>query len=167
MVLTVEPSSMSSPKRALQRKIKEAGTRTGLEAYTLDNLPIGSTRLVFQEKIAFELWEVWRDSKQGFTDMDKDGDLQNGVRVQMDKLYLIMVKKSSEQVAGRESKPALEERREHYSLIHIGCGNIFSGGGAPLQHGPIGEERTHNKFVNFFLVRDRCLKEMRMRDCHW
>jgi hypothetical protein len=72
--------------------------------------------------------------------MDKDDNLQNGVRVQMDKLYLIVVKKSSEEVVGRESNPALEERREHHNLIHIGCGNILSGGGAPLQHDPIRKE---------------------------
>jgi hypothetical protein len=64
--------------------------------------------------------------------MDKDSDLQNGVRVQMDKLYLIVVKKSSEEVTVRESIPALEERREHHNLIRIGCGNIFFDGGAPL-----------------------------------
>jgi hypothetical protein len=35
MVLMVEPSSIPSPKTALQRKIKEAGARVGLEACTL------------------------------------------------------------------------------------------------------------------------------------
>jgi hypothetical protein len=76
-------------------------------------------------------------------------------------------KKSSEEVAGRESKPVLEERREHHNLIRIGCENIFSGGGAPLQHGPIGEERTCNKFAKFFFIHDGRLKEMRMRGCCW
>jgi hypothetical protein len=84
----------------------------------------------------------------------------------MDKLYLIVLKKSSKEVIGRESKPTLEERREHHNLIHIGCRDIFSGGGAPLQHNLIGEERTHNKFVNFFLICDGGLKEMRMRGHH-
>jgi hypothetical protein len=84
----------------------------------------------------------------------------------MDKLYLIVVKMSSEEIISRESKPALEERREHHNLIHIGYGNIFSGGGAPLQHSPIREERTHNKFVNLFFIYDGRLKEMRMGGCH-
>jgi Fe2+ or Zn2+ uptake regulation protein len=84
----------------------------------------------------------------------------------MDKLYLIVVKKSSEEVTCGDSKPTLEERREHHNLICIGCGNIFSDGGAPLQHVPIGEERTHNKFANFFFIHDGRLKEMRMRSCH-
>jgi hypothetical protein len=97
--------------------------------------------------------------------MDKDHDLQNGVRVEMDKLYLIVVKKFSEEVTGRESKPALDERREHHNLIRIGCGNIFSGSGAPLQHGPIRGERTH-MFATFFFIHDGHLKEMRMRGYH-
>jgi hypothetical protein len=54
VVLVVEPGSMPSLKRALQRKIKEAGARAGLEAYTTDNHPVGGAHLVFQEKIAFE-----------------------------------------------------------------------------------------------------------------
>jgi hypothetical protein len=70
----------------------------------------------------------------------------------MHKLYLIVVKKSSEEVTGKESKPALEGRREHHILIRIGCGNIFFGGGAPLQPGPIREKRTHNKFASFFFI---------------
>jgi hypothetical protein len=35
--------------------------------------------------------------------MDEDGDLQNGISVKVDKFYLIMVEKSSEEVIGRES----------------------------------------------------------------
>jgi hypothetical protein len=54
MVISVELGSMSSPKRAFQRKIKEASARAGMEAYTPDNLPIGGAWLVFQEKITFE-----------------------------------------------------------------------------------------------------------------
>jgi hypothetical protein len=60
----------------------------------------------------------------------------------------------------------LEERGEHHSLSRIGCGNIFSSGGAPLQHDPIREKRIRNKFANFFFIHDGCLKEVRMRSCH-
>jgi hypothetical protein len=98
--------------------------------------------------------------------MDEYGDLQNGVRVPVDKLYLIVVEKSLEEVAGRESKPTLEERGEHHNLCCIGCGNVFSGGGVPLQRGAIGEKRIGNKFANFFLICDGRLKEVRMRSCH-
>jgi hypothetical protein len=98
--------------------------------------------------------------------MDEDSDLHNGVRVHVDKLYLIMVEKSSKEVAGREAKPALEERGEHHNLSHIGCGNMFSGGGAPLHHGLIREKRILNKFVNFFFNCNGHLEEVRMRSYH-
>jgi hypothetical protein len=166
MVLTVELGAMPSSKRDFQRKIKEAGTRAGLETYAPDNLPVGRTWLVFQEKIAFEYWEIWRNAKEGFTKMDENSDLKNGIRVQVDKLYLIMVEKSSKAVIGREYKPTLEKRGEHHNLSRIGCGNIFSGGGAPLQHGPIGEKGIHNKLANFFFIHNGHLKEVRMRSCH-
>jgi hypothetical protein len=91
---------------------------------------------------------------------------RDGVRVQVDKLYLIAIEKSTNVVTGRESKLMLEERREHHNLSRIGCGNIFSCGGAPLQHDLIGEKRIHTKFVNFFFIRDGHVKEMRMRSCH-
>jgi hypothetical protein len=35
--------------------------------------------------------------------MNKDGDLENGDRVQMDKINLIMVKKPTEEIASRKS----------------------------------------------------------------
>jgi hypothetical protein len=47
MVLAVEPGSMPSPKRTLQRKTKEADAREGLEAYNPDNLLIDGAQLVF------------------------------------------------------------------------------------------------------------------------
>jgi hypothetical protein len=58
----------------------------------------------------------------------------------MDKLYLIVVEKFVEEIASRESKPALEERGKHHNFIRIGCGNVFSSGGLPLQHGTVREK---------------------------
>jgi hypothetical protein len=54
VVLAVELGSMPSSKRNFQWKIKDAGARVGLEAYASNNLLIGGTWLVFQEKITFE-----------------------------------------------------------------------------------------------------------------
>jgi hypothetical protein len=104
----------------------------GLEAYAPYNFPVGGARLVFQEEVVFEQWEAWRNPKVSFVEMDKDGDPENGVRVQMDKLYLIVVENSAEEIASRESKPTLEESGKHHNFIHIGCGNVFSSGGLPL-----------------------------------
>jgi hypothetical protein len=57
--------------------------------------------------------------------MDKNGDLKNRVRIQMDKLNLIVVKKSAEEITSRESKPALEERENTTILFVLGVGMSF------------------------------------------
>jgi hypothetical protein len=59
--------------------------------------------------------------------VDKDYDLENGVGIQMDKLYLIVVQEFAEEVTSGESESALEGG-EHHKLFSVGCGNIFSGG---------------------------------------
>jgi Fe2+ or Zn2+ uptake regulation protein len=73
-----------------------------------------------------------RNPKISLTEMDKNDDLKNRVRVQMDQLNLIVVKKSSKEITSRESKPALEERRKHHNFVCIGCGNVFSSSVPPL-----------------------------------
>jgi hypothetical protein len=69
--------------------------------------------------------------------VDKNNDLKNRVRIHMDKLHLIVVKKFTEEITSRESKPTLEERGKHHNFIRIGCGDVFFGGGSPLQHGTV------------------------------
>jgi hypothetical protein len=131
VTLIVEPCFMPSPEIIFQGRIKETSMRAGLEAYTPYNFLVGGPQLVFQE-VVFEQWEAWRNPKVSFTEMDKDGDMENGVRVQMDKLYLIVVEKFTEKIVSRESKPALEERGKHHNFIRIGCGNVFADGRPPL-----------------------------------
>jgi hypothetical protein len=84
VVLTVEPYSMPSPEGSLHQKVKEASTKAGLETHAPDNLVVSGTRLIFQETIVFEQREIGRNAKKCFIEMDKDGDLKNGIRVEMD-----------------------------------------------------------------------------------
>jgi hypothetical protein len=109
MILAIEPCLMPSSKRSFQGKIEEAITRAGLETYAPNNLLVGKTQLVFQEEVAFEKWGVGRNPKENLTKMDKNGDLKNGVRVKMNKLDLVVVQESMEEIPGRETEPALEE----------------------------------------------------------
>jgi hypothetical protein len=51
-------------------------------AYTTDNLSVIDTGLIFQE-VAFEQREIWRHNEEGFTQMHKDNNLKNEVRVKM------------------------------------------------------------------------------------
>jgi hypothetical protein len=83
VVLIVEPCSMPSPEGILQGEIKKISTRVGLLAYASYNFSVGCARLVLQEELVFEQGEVWRNPKISLTEMDKNGNLKNTDRVQM------------------------------------------------------------------------------------
>jgi hypothetical protein len=53
MIISIEPCPVPSLKRSFQGKIKEASIRASLETYAPNNLPVGGTRLVLQEKVVF------------------------------------------------------------------------------------------------------------------
>jgi hypothetical protein len=64
--------------------------------------------------------------------VDKNGDLKNGVRVEMDQFNLVVVQKAMEEITDWESKSALEEGGEHHDFIGVGCWDDLTGGRAPL-----------------------------------
>jgi hypothetical protein len=84
MVLTLEPCLVPSPKGSLHRMVKEASTRVGLETHAPNNLVVSGTWLVFQEKVVLEQRKIRRNAEKCFVKMDKDDDLENGIRVEMD-----------------------------------------------------------------------------------
>jgi hypothetical protein len=55
-----------------------------LETHAPDNLAVSGTWLVFQEKVVLEQGKIRWNAKKCFTEIDKDGDLKNGIRVEMD-----------------------------------------------------------------------------------
>jgi hypothetical protein len=55
--------------------------------------------LVFQEEIVFEQGKFWRNPKIGFKEMDKNGDLKDGVRVEMNQFDLVVIQKAAEEIA--------------------------------------------------------------------
>jgi hypothetical protein len=109
IVLAIELGTVPSLERRFRREIKKTSTRVSLEAYAPYNFPDGGAQLVLQKKIIFEQWEVGRNPQKSFTEVDKDCDLENGVGIQMDKFYLIMVQESTEEITSWKSKPTLEE----------------------------------------------------------
>jgi hypothetical protein len=84
MVLIVEPCPVPSLKGSLHPKVNEAGVRASLEAHAPDNPAIRGAQLIFLEKVVFEQREIRQNAKKRFTEMDKDGDLKNGIRVEID-----------------------------------------------------------------------------------
>jgi hypothetical protein len=47
--------------------------------------------VVFQEEIVFEQGKIWRNPKIGFTEVDKNGNLKNGVRIEMNQFDLVVI----------------------------------------------------------------------------
>jgi hypothetical protein len=64
--------------------------------------------------------------------MDKNGNLKNEIRIEVDQFNLVVIKESVEEVTGREAKFMLEEGIKHHNLCRIGCRNFFPGGRMPL-----------------------------------
>jgi hypothetical protein len=166
MVLTIEPCSVPSLERSFQRKVKEANAWAGLKTYSPNNLLVTGTRLVFQEEVFFEQREVGRNPLEGLTQMDRNGNLKNGIRIMVDKLDLIMIKESVEEVVGREAKFTLEEERKHQNISHIGSRNVLPGGKTPLQNCMVREKMIHSKLADFILIHDRHLEKVRVRGSH-
>jgi hypothetical protein len=84
--------------------------------------------------------------------MDKNGDLKNRIRVKMNRLNLVVVQKSAEEIADRETKPTLEESGNHHTFICVGCQNVHAGGRAPLQHRAIWEKMARDKLANLIFI---------------
>jgi hypothetical protein len=92
--------------------------------------------------------------------VDKNDNLENGIRVQMNEFNLVLIKESTENVAGREAKSALEEGREHHNLSCIGCRNVFLDGRAPLQDDAVQGKVIRHKLADFTFIYDGRLEKM-------
>jgi hypothetical protein len=79
---------------------------------------------------------------------------------------LIVLKESTEEIAGQEAESALEEGRKHHNLIIIGCGKIFIGGRTPLYYDVIWEKVIHNEPANLAFIFNGCLKHVRVQGSH-
>jgi hypothetical protein len=58
-----------------------------------------------------------------------------------------VIKESTEEVAGKEAKSALEEGRKHHNLSRIGCRNVFPGSRTSLQNCAGQEKMIHDKLA--------------------
>jgi hypothetical protein len=92
--------------------------------------------------------------------MDKNDNLKNGIRIEVEQFVLVVIKESMEEVAGREAKSALEDGRKHHNLGCIGCRNVFPDGRMPLQNCAVREKIIHNKLADFILIHDRRLEKV-------
>jgi hypothetical protein len=119
--------------RSLQRKIKEVMMRGRLDAYTTDDLPLSHTRLVLQEEVMLEEWEVGVDGEIALADVNKYDDLKNGIRFELNHLNLVVMEKVTEEFAGGETESSLEKGGQHHDLVGVRSGDFFILDRLPLE----------------------------------
>jgi hypothetical protein len=85
--------------------------------------------------------------------MNKDDDLENGIRVEMDYFKLVVIKESAEEITGWEAESTLKGGK-HHNFIRIGFTKIFTSGRAPLQHGVVREKVVRDEFADLTFICD-------------
>jgi hypothetical protein len=88
---------------------------------------VGSAQLVFQEEIVLEQGEIRRNPKISLTEVDKNSDQKNRVRVKMNQLNLVVVQKITKEITDWNTKHTLEEGGEHHNFICLGYQNVLTG----------------------------------------
>src|SRR5438128_8582964 len=64
-------------------------------------------------------------------EMHEGGNVKNGVRIQMNKFYLIEMQKTPKESTGGDGKTTVEERFENHNLTGVSGGESFSVDSAP------------------------------------
>jgi hypothetical protein len=111
MIFAIEPLFVPSFERGFQGVVKEVTAQASLNTNTTNNLLVSNARLIFQEEIMLEQRKVGVYGEISLAQIDQDDDLENGVRVEMDQLNLVVMQKTAEEFTGRETKSALEKGR--------------------------------------------------------
>jgi hypothetical protein len=114
--------------------------------------------MVFQEEIVLEQGKFCRNPEIGFIKVDKNGDLKNRVRIEMNQLDLVMVQKVVKEITDWKTKPTLEEGGEHHNFICGGCWDVLADGRVPLQHLTVWEKMARDKLMNLIFVTNRRLE---------
>jgi hypothetical protein len=62
---------------------------------------------------------MWVNSKVSFTNMHEDGDLENGIGVQVSQIERIEIKEATEKGGNRQTQAPDQERKENHILMGI------------------------------------------------
>jgi hypothetical protein len=69
------------------------------------------------------LLKARQNTKEGFTKMNKNGDLQNGIGIQMGQIQVIEIKESAEERRNGKSKTADKKRNVNDGFVGVFCRN--------------------------------------------
>jgi hypothetical protein len=86
------------------------------------------------------------DSKENFVEMDEDGNMANGIRVEMMELKPVQIKKAIEKRARGEGQTPFGKMVKCDDFIYIFHGKKFATRGAPVDKTFVLEQTLGNKF---------------------
>jgi hypothetical protein len=66
---------------------------------------------------------VWQNTKESFAQVNKNGNLQNGIRIQMGQIQVIEIKETAEKRRNGKSKAADEKRNVNDGFMGVFCRN--------------------------------------------
>jgi hypothetical protein len=101
----------------------------------------------FTRKKEVEKIPIGFDSEEGFTEMDKDCDMANGIRVEMMELKPVVVKKATEKRARGEGQTPFGKMVKCDNFVYIFHGERFAKRRAPVDKILVLEQSLGNKFI--------------------
>jgi hypothetical protein len=99
----------------------------------------------YPEKEAEKI-SVGCDSEEGFTEMDEDGNVANGIRDEVMELKPVEIKKATEKRARGEGQTPFGKMVKYDDFIYIFHGERFANRGAPVDKTLVLEQSFRNKF---------------------
>ena len=87
-----------------------------------NHVDLAALLIQLEGKKVAEKIEVGMDAKEDFTKINKGGDMKDGVWVQIDQLYPVLMKKTPEGIIGQQGKSPIEEVFKNNNLIGVGGG---------------------------------------------
>ena len=119
MVWAVEPLGMPAFQRRFIWNMKEVPTRASLQISSTNGILMGAARVRLDEEIVFEEVGMGSNAEESLTKMHENGNLKNGIWIQIYQFDLIEVEKTTEEVTGREPEPMLDEFLEDHHFAFL------------------------------------------------
>jgi hypothetical protein len=149
MIFDVEPVVL--PSRNVGGKfigqVSIAGLLSELDAGAPYNGQILGCGLRFYSEKEAEKIPMGFDSEEGFTEMDEDRDMANGIRVEMMELKPVKIKKAMEKRARGEGQTPFGKMVKCDDFVYIFHGERFPKRGAPVDKTLILEQSLGNKLI--------------------
>ena len=119
MVWAVEPVRMRALQRRFIQNMKEIPTRASLQVGAPNGILTEVARVQLDVEIVFEEVGMGSIAEESLTKMHENGNLKNGIGIQIYQFDLIEVEKIAKKVTGREPEPMLDELLEDHHFAFL------------------------------------------------